>query len=107
MNKLEAQTFFQDHSEWLANSWGMTPEGREYKRRFDCAVEAIMIPDSEPALDVDDWKDACAVILRQHHDHGGLASPYIQAIKMTRVKFGCTLVEGKNRVDALRAELCL
>ena len=106
MNKAQAQEFFREHAEWLANSWGMSPEGREYKCRFDRAVEAIMAPDeAAKAPEVEVWKEACAVILWQQHGHGWQApNPYVQAIKLTRNTFGCSLVDGKNRVDALRAK---
>jgi hypothetical protein len=108
MNREQAQAFFRDHSEWLANSWGMTPEGRAYKTRFDMAVKAIVVPDAPPTPDVTAWKHACAALLRQPRSHGWREpNLYVQAIKLTRNTFGCTLIDGKNRVDALRAELNL
>ena len=108
MNRTEAQEFFRDHSEWLANSWGMSPEGRKYKCRFDRAVEAIMKPEAQLVPAVDAWESDCAALLRQPPGHGWQSpSPYVQAIKMTRNAFGCSLVDGKRRVDELRTKLCL
>lgn len=108
MNLQDAKQFLKDHGQWLANSWGMTPEGREYKTRFDRAVEAILDPHTPENADAAIWEEACARILRDQrpaHDHH--AVPYIAAIKLTRATFACSLLDGKNRVDELRARLGL
>ena len=108
MTRQDAQNFFREYSEWLADDWMATPGGREYKARFDEAVSAIMTPDIQPVIDVEPWEIACAEILRQPRCHGWQATnPYVQAIKMTRATFGCSLIDSKNRVDALRGQLGL
>lgn len=41
MNRSDVVEFFAAHAKWLADSWGMSPEGREYKAKFDAAVVAL------------------------------------------------------------------
>lgn len=38
---LEALTLLRQHSEWLSDSWSSSPEGREYKTKFDNALATI------------------------------------------------------------------
>jgi len=39
--KVEAIAFFTAHAEWMREQWELTPEGREYQKRFLVAIEAI------------------------------------------------------------------
>lgn len=41
MNKQEARDFFWQHQEWLRSNWSLSPEGREYNRKFSEALLAI------------------------------------------------------------------
>ena len=41
MTKQEAIDLLRKHSEWFTESWSRSPEGREYKQRFDAAVAAL------------------------------------------------------------------
>ena len=42
MNKSEAVIFLMKHSNWLSENWNMSPEGREYKKKFDEAVNVFV-----------------------------------------------------------------
>ncbi len=63
MEKQEAIDLLRGHSTWLAEHWSMSPEGREYKARFDASVDALAgtpVPvrygchcDLEPGMDPD------------------------------------------------------
>lgn len=49
MNKTaEADIFFRAHSQWLAKTWSMIPEGREYIAIFDRHVEEAFAPEKAP-----------------------------------------------------------
>jgi hypothetical protein len=39
--KEEAIKFFEDHAKWLETSWSMTPEGREYKEKFEKYIKIL------------------------------------------------------------------
>ena len=41
MDKEEAIEFFKAHAEWLHANWCMTPEGREYEKKFKEAIDAL------------------------------------------------------------------
>jgi hypothetical protein len=42
MRPEEAILFLRKHSAWLEESWSRSPEGREYKKRFDAAISALV-----------------------------------------------------------------
>lgn len=58
-----------------------------------------------PKMDAAVWAKECERILNQSDD--GITGVVIHAIKFTRNYFGCTLKDGKDRVDALRQRLAL
>ena len=108
ITKQDAREFFREHSEWLGNSWGTTPEGREYKARFDAAVAAALDPTVAADSAQASWEKNCEVILRQPETfHSHSSSNYIRAIKFTREVFGLDLKQAKDKVDELRQRLCL
>lgn len=37
----KAIQFFHAHSHWLNENWSLTPEGREYKEKFDNNIKII------------------------------------------------------------------
>ena len=41
IDKEEAIKFFKAHAEWLKEQWSMTPEGREYEKKFKEAIDAL------------------------------------------------------------------
>ena len=41
MNKHEAIELLRDHSKWLAESWTMTLEWRDYIQKFDKAIDVL------------------------------------------------------------------
>ncbi|WP_018234424.1 hypothetical protein [Thioalkalivibrio thiocyanodenitrificans] len=40
-NEAAAIQLLRDHSSWLAENWNLSPEGREYRARFDAAVSVL------------------------------------------------------------------
>lgn len=104
MNRQEALEFFKEHSRWLSDSWGQSPEGREYKEKFDAAVHAL----DKLYICEGQWERECGDILRKPQANDWNApSNYVSAIKLTRAVFQCSLKEGKERVDSLRGRLGL
>ena len=41
MNHREAIEFLLEHAEWLKSNWNLTPEGREYEKKFLSAIDAL------------------------------------------------------------------
>jgi hypothetical protein len=41
MTKEEAIKFFKDHAAWFNDTWSMSPEGKEYLKKFLAAIEAV------------------------------------------------------------------